>query len=278
MKLSHKLNVRADRPDSRDRIYQRVGTELRDVIDLRLYDSPVEDQSSLGSCTGQAIVGAYECAMVVKDGSYVDLSRLFVYYNERVYINEVMNDSGAYIRDGIKSLIEHGVCKEVLWPHDISKFAVRPPTDAYTEAKSRTITNYRRMFTVEDILDCVNNGMAVVFGCPVYESFYDVTEANPVVKMPAPGEFDIGGHAMTIVGYDIPKRLFLVRNSWGESWGDAGYCWFPFDYISQLADDMWTFDIVTSPEDVPVVIERTWWEDFMKAVTDFFKWMFSWLK
>ena len=41
-------------------------------------------------------------------------SRLFVYYNERVLENTVNQDSGAYLRDGIKSLVQYGVCNENL--------------------------------------------------------------------------------------------------------------------------------------------------------------------
>ena len=35
---------------------------------------------------------------------YIELSRLFIYYNERVIEHTVESDSGAMIRDGVKSL------------------------------------------------------------------------------------------------------------------------------------------------------------------------------
>jgi C1A family cysteine protease len=46
-----------------------------------------------------------------------------------------------------------------------------------------------------------------------------------------------------MVGYDLEKRLFLAKNSFGPDWGDNGYCWIPFDYIKQEGYDIWTFDI-----------------------------------
>ncbi|MEO5581495.1 MAG: hypothetical protein ABIR66_02295 [Saprospiraceae bacterium] len=45
-------------------------------------------------------------------------SRLFMYYNQRVFINTINSNSGAFIRDGIKSLNKQGVSNETLWTYD----------------------------------------------------------------------------------------------------------------------------------------------------------------
>jgi hypothetical protein len=44
-----------------------------------------------------------------------------------------------------------------------------------------------------------------------------------------------GGHAMLIVGYDLAKKHFVVRNSWGDDWGDGGYCYVTADYLKTYA-------------------------------------------
>jgi hypothetical protein len=46
-----------------------------------------------------------------------------------------------------------------------------------------------------------------------------------------------GRHAMLIAGYDQTRRLFIVRNSWGDDWGDRGYAYMPYDYV---LDRRWT--------------------------------------
>jgi C1A family cysteine protease len=46
-----------------------------------------------------------------------------------------------------------------------------------------------------------------------------------------------------MVGYDMPKRLLLARNSFGINWCMNGYCWIPFDYAQDNFMDMWTIDI-----------------------------------
>ena len=38
-----------------------------------------------------------------------------------------------------------------------------------------------------------------------------------------------GGHAVCLVGYT--KDYFIVRNSWGEYWGDRGFAYASNDYV-----------------------------------------------
>lgn len=76
-----------DIPDNRDKMYgavHKVFATLPPLVDLRDMCSAVEDQGDLGSCTGNALVGALEFLEKKDNIPYVDLSRLFVYYNERV--------------------------------------------------------------------------------------------------------------------------------------------------------------------------------------------------
>ena len=111
-----------DLPDLRDYKYLKTGLVIPTQKDLRDKMSPVEDQSTIGSCTGNAIVGLMEFLENLKGGVFTDLSRLFVYYNERLMEGTTRRDAGAVIRDGIKTVSNFGVCSEVLWPYDITKF------------------------------------------------------------------------------------------------------------------------------------------------------------
>jgi hypothetical protein len=40
-----------------------------------------------------------------------------------------------------------------------------------------------------------------------------------------------GRHALLLVGYDVARRVFVVKNSWGSDWGDRGYVYMPFEYV-----------------------------------------------
>lgn len=243
------FRVKADLPDWRDRSYNFIRVESpRDVVDLRPWASPVEDQLHLGSCVGQAVVGAYELLLNKLDrNQFTDLSRLFVYYNARLLDNMTGEDVGAYVRDGIKAVNKYGVCSEQVWPYLVDRFAWPPSIDSYTDAKRRTIKKYYRLENIKDIVDALNADCPVVTSMNVYDSFDDLEYSkNGILPMPKASEDLIGGHAVTFVGYNLPKKLFLARNSFGEDWGIDGYFWVPFDYAEKDFMDSWIFDITLS--------------------------------
>lgn len=234
---------RPDIPDFRDLPFSmKEVVSLPPIVDLRPWCSTVENQGDLGSCTANALVGALECMEIQKWKKYIDLSRLFVYYNERAIIGEVNNDSGAYIRDGIKTLVRDGVCLEKLWPYDINRFTKKPNDSAWYEASFHKVKRYERLSTLDQYLTCLANSHPFVFGFTVYESFESSTVTQTgVVQMPGPDEARLGGHAVCAVGYNLGTRRFLVRNSWGSEWGDGGYFTMPFAYLTNpsLSDDFW---------------------------------------
>jgi len=233
-----------DLPDARDWVFAaRPPRRLPARADLRGGCSPVEDQGKLGSCTAQALAGALEYLERRDRGVYDDRSRLFIYYNERVIIHTVREDSGAMLRDGIKALVRQGACGEDLWPYDPARFAARPPAACYRDGLGHQVTEYRRILDLEGLRACLAAGFPFVFGFMVYEGFESPRVARTgSVPMPARRERALGGHAVMAVGYDDASRRFLVRNSWGTGWGMAGYFTLPYAYLSSrdLSDDFWT--------------------------------------
>lgn len=235
---------RPDKIDPRDHLYRKIApprtAPLPDSVDLRPKCSPVENQGSLGSCTAHALAGAVEF-LEIKSGLYpTPASRLFIYFNERDMEGDVSEDGGAEIRDGVKSLNQIGVCPEPDWPYDAEKFAEKPPAPCYTTAEAHRIASYHRLLSLDDMLGCLADGYPFVFGFTVFSGFEsEETAKTGIVNMPALGEENLGGHAVLCVGYDKPSQRFIVRNSWTDSWGQAGYFTIPMEYIETLADDFW---------------------------------------
>jgi len=233
---------RPEKPDHRDYIYKPTfKLFFPRMVDLRPLCSPVEDQGSLGSCTGNASGGAMEY-LDAKDGEgYVDVSRLMIYYDGRIPAGTVNEDTGAYIRDVIKGLAKYGVCSEMLWPYEVTRFAIRPAEQCYTDALSRRITVYQKLRNSADIINCLAGGYPVIIGITVYPSFESIEVARTgIVQMPAKDEAPLGGHAVLVVGYDMNVRRFIVRNSWGPGWGKNGYFTLPFEYVDKMGNDFWT--------------------------------------
>jgi C1A family cysteine protease len=240
-----------DMPDQRDHFFSapldKFPQGVPPTVDLRSHCPPVYDQGQLGSCTANAIAGALEFDRKKQNLSDFVPSRLFIYYNERVMEGTVGSDSGAQIRDGIKSVAKIGAPPEKDWPYDIAKFTQRPPAQAYTDAKYDRALRYMRLVqTLQQMQGCLAGGYPFVFGFTVYESFESQAVAQTgIMPMPAPGEAKLGGHAVMAVGYDNTKRMMTVRNSWGSSWGDQGYFYMPYEFIiSNNTSDLWTVQSV----------------------------------
>ena len=247
MQLAHYGWVR-DIPDQRDVLYApppQISAALPPRVDLRLQFPPPYDQGMLGSCTANAIAGALQF-LEGKEGSPAPImpSRLFIYYNERVLEGSAGSDSGAQIRDGIKTVVREGFCPESEWPYDIAAFATRPAAACYGDALKERVSQYLRLTPATvPLLTCLASGYPFVFGFSVYESFETAAVAKTgVVQLPHPQERLVGGHAVVAVGYDQPSGRFIVRNSWGGGWGDAGYFTMPYQYLTDpmLAADFWT--------------------------------------
>jgi C1A family cysteine protease len=243
-----------DLPDTRDFLFAAPQAVLADLplkTDLRAKCPPVYDQGPLGSCTANAIGAAFEFVQMREELAPLTPSRLFIYYNERQIEGTIGQDSGAMIRDGIKSVNQLGVCPEEMWAYDIARFTERPPKQAYTEASRHQATVYKRVLPVlHQMQGALASGTPFVFGFSVYESFESATVAKTgKVPMPSRTERLLGGHAVLAVGYDDKTQRFIVRNSWGEGWGLKGYFTMPYAYLTDrsLASDIWTIDAVEKP-------------------------------
>jgi C1A family cysteine protease len=237
-----------DLPDHRDRLFRpAVLDSLPPAVDLRPLCPAVYDQGELGSCTANAIAGAIEFDLLKQNQDFRP-SRLFIYYNERVIEGTIDSDSGAQLRDGIKTVAQYGDCHEELWPYDIVKFAVKPLPVCYDEAIKYQALSYESLDQdMESMETCLASGYPFVFGFSVYDSFESPDMAKTgVLGMPGEDETLLGGHAVMAVGYDQSTETFLVRNSWGPNWGQAGYFTIPYEYLndSTLSSDFWTIRAV----------------------------------
>lgn len=241
---------RPDCPDCRDLIHTpEKKLSVPDKVDLRGGFAPCYDQGSLGSCTANAIGSLVQYCRKKQEEQAFMPSRLFIYWNERSMERTVEYDAGARIRDGMKVINKFGVCPEVAWPYDTKRFTQKPSDQAFKQALDCQSVKYARVNRADwmSIVHTLANGNPIVFGFTVYESFEsDAVAKTGMVPMPDPSEKALGGHAVALVGYDRTKKLFIVRNSWGPKWGDGGYCYMPWDYItrSNLSSDFWTLFLV----------------------------------
>ena len=239
-------------------------------IDLSPLFPEVYDQEALGSCTANAILGAYEYTMKKENEPYVQMSRLGLYYMEREkeHPNDMSTDTGAQIKTGVNITHNSGVGLEVLWPYDISKFAEKPPDTFYDDLqyhKSVKIERIKR--ETKDIDQCLLDGCPVIFGFLVYSSFETPQVAQTgMVPIPDPSKEELlGGHAVCIVGLvkKNGKDYYKVRNSWSTSWGDQGHFYVEKAFMTTnlgllgrpLCSDLWTIRRVVDNKNDPNIAE-----------------------
>ena len=257
--------------DNRDLKYKGItkAVVLPEKVDLRPFCPPVYDQGTLGSCTAQAIGAAHQFEQLKQqDSTIITPSKLFIYYNERAMEGTINEDCGAIIRDGLKTVANEGVCPEPEWPYLISKFAKKPPQSCYDHALKHQVENYKALdCDLIQMKQCLAEGFPFVFGMLIYPNFESAAVAKTGI-VPMPSGNPIGGHAVMAVGYDTEKKYFIIRNSWGISWGDKGYFYLPEAYITDfnLCSDFWTIrmvenEICCQPVPTPTPSPKLpWWK------------------
>jgi C1A family cysteine protease len=256
---------RPDLPDHRDypvdhdvaatvlsqlKVRSRKPPELPTSVDWRDYCGPVEDQQELGTSAAHACVALIQQFERRASGRLLRLSRLFAHQAARRQLNSG-GDARVSLRTVLKAIVQCGVPPEKYWPYDASKLTCEPDAFAYSfQRRFRTLRYVRldsREANGEQVLSRLRGflaaGFPFVFGFPVCTAVTDEAE----VPLPRSTDAIVGGQAVTAVGYDDKRRIrsdkgaLLVRNSWGDKWGDNGYGWLPYAYvIERLAMDFWT--------------------------------------
>jgi C1A family cysteine protease len=270
-RLNNGLGWRREPPDFRDITFEshevqgilRISNSYKAVsmpnallpasVDLRKWCTRVRSQDGLNSSTAFAVTALMEYFERRAFGRHADFSELFLYRSTRDLLG-YSADLGADLRSTLRALQTFGLPAESLYPYEPEKHAETPPPFCYGFADAFRTLRYFRLddpklsgqSVLLNLRKCIAARMPAVFGFSLYTSFPLEGEGNEIA-VPEPGEQLIGGHAMLAVGYDDERMIgpdqgaVLVRNSWGQGWGDKGYAWLPYRYIeTKLAVDFWS--------------------------------------
>lgn len=249
-------NLQRDAADERDFRFSAivqpfVRTKLPKKVDLRTKCPSVYNQLNLGSCTAHAGTAARTLLLGNKS---LDLSELYLYYMERFLEGTIEQDGGATMRSICKVLQKYGVCEERYMPYIPAQFAKAPTQEAHENAGDYKVTAYRSIASVQQIKECLAlRQQPVMIGMNIFESF-ETIGTDGKLPLPVQGEQSLGGHAVLVVGYEDKTTIgslfckkttgyLTVRNSWGPSWGDGGYFYMPYEYVTKgYAWDFWTLE------------------------------------
>lgn len=210
------LNFKKSKSDVRDKVLLFENQKLPEIFDMRSDLMPCRDQGDQGACYAYSAACVKEYQEKKNYGFDGYFSPQFFYCNrENLYDRDSENDEGMYGRDVMKILLKIGICKESSCPVNSVNNKNNISNSVFTEASNHTITGYasiRDLYSLKKSL--TENGPALI-GFPVF----NFTDQMWIKRQ---GDQDLGGHAMTVVGYN--KEGFIIRNSWGPLWADNGYC------------------------------------------------------
>lgn len=241
--MTHTFSRVKDTPDYRDHIAAPPAIVLPSSMSLAPWLGPVKDQGQVGSCTAFAGTGlreflyrkfySYELSRSVQPNDFV-LSPLWLYQMEREIEGTFGSDSGAQSRTIFKAMSKWGCLLEADDPYiegNAETMLDMDPT-SFSKAALYSKIAYHRVLDVPTLKSVIASGYATVIGIPVYDSFENDTVASTgKVPVPLNSEVSIGGHEMLVHGYSDLTQTFMVRNSYGSSWGEGGNCIIPYNYF-----------------------------------------------
>jgi len=131
----------------------------------------------------------------------------------------------------MQALQHDGQCVEAGWP-----YLEVLPTDLKVYRPPPTATPaYRRKAEICDpkidhLVDALDNNRPAILTLLLGQRFY---EPQHGIVLPGPDDDDTDYHAVVAVGYGEKgaERAILIRNSWGNDWGENGYAWLTEPYL-----------------------------------------------
>lgn len=225
-----------------------VKSQLPAVLDWRNKDgqnwvTPILDQGNCGSCVAFASIGTLETQYRIASG--------IPGYNVRLSAESLFACGGGGCNFGwfpsaaAEYLQRTGVPDEACQPYtegvtgedaQCKESCLNSPQKIIKIASYGTPTRYAK--DIDSVKQALQSG-PLVTTLSVYADF--MSYGSGVYKHVS-GDF-LGGHAVSIVGYDDTKRAFIIRNSWGTEWGENGFAYVSYDDESGVGDETYSFDI-----------------------------------
>lgn len=214
-----------------------------DRVDYRSRLKSIRDQGDRPTCLAFAVTSAHEDARASEENQhYEDLSEEALYWGCKTIDGNPR--PGSRFESAASALTQWGQPRENVWPYDPAVDDSLPrslPSGVVVTSKW-----YRRRMqpiatALEDVKAQLVGGRLVLMGLTLTYGFFVPIQGR--IPDPLPAEATFGGHAIVAVGFDQTDRTvrphFIIRNSWGSSWGDDGYGYLPYGYFSRYAISCW---------------------------------------
>ena len=194
----------------------------------------VRYQGTEGSCVAFAVTYARDCEQYYKTGAvtYNDASNVFS--PEYVFNQVGLPDcSGSAVTTSLDLLKNKGVCTWQSMPYSANGCSLLPTATQTAEAANYKITSYARLIDSDRVAikTMIAANHPVIASFTIDNGFYSAYPGFIWKTLTG----NSGSHTMAICGYDDAKHAYKAINSWGTTWGDAGYIWIDYDFFPVAA-------------------------------------------
>lgn len=229
---------------SDDLIAEHIYPSTRDLnlpekLDLRTNLLGVRDQGSQGTCVAESVACMKEWQEKIQVNLNEYMSPQFIYNNRSSY-----PQAGMYCRDAMDIISTIGCCTEYNYNYGIIEPKANIPKVAIDEASRYKVKSYAQVTTISGVQTALYKNGPCIIAFPAYNH-------NAQFWIKGSKDIFLGGHCVTIVGYD--KDQFILRNSWGTGWNNGGYTYYPYSQFGQHWE-IWTSidDNSPTPDHHPV--------------------------
>lgn len=198
----------------------------RDIVDLRAHDTGIRNQGSEGLCTAFATIASVENLGRRLYTQQLDLSERHHWRSYRIYQTP----------PSLSAAERTGLIDESLWPYKGS-----PQAGYASKVRAKLTAVQPLQGSISEIVDSVRSGYPVVLNLIVDRSFMQPREGGII----SGGGMRLGGHAIAVTGVVLDQRVpgggyLVIKNSWGNSWGESGYGYVAFDYCKRSYCYAWS--------------------------------------